>query len=204
MTRINPDLSVANLIQEPETVVQKTPQNVNVYNQDSFTAGAVKKTSQKNQPLETTTFVLSGGPQGEGVQKVGFRSHLARMALMSGVSGYAYNNTNPPNVHFVVQGTPESMKQISAYLDGMIQQPEKYDMGSHRIHLQTLSMTDQAPSQPVKPGVFTVYNWTSSSRDWTIPVTIHIPVHTGKPMSYNDAKNTWNSIMKESETGINT
>ena len=166
-------------------------QQVGWGDEDGFEQTAVKGVVDRfSHPVKTVTLTISGGPIGQGVQKVGLRSHLARLALTYGLSGSVENIANPPTVRLVIQGNPFKIKQLQSQLS---------HIDNDRIKIDTVSESNEEPETPVKPGKFTVENWTSSSRDLTKPVTIELSVNE-KGINEEDAKKEWEKGMKKAET----
>lgn len=157
---------------------------------DGFEQTAVKGVVDRlSHPVKTVTLTIAGGPKGQGVQKVGLRSHLARLALTYGLSGSVENIDNPPTVRLVLQGNPFKIKQLQAQLS---------KINNDRIQIGDVSESSEEPETPIKPGKFTVENWTSSSRDLSNPVTIELSVNA-KGLSEEDAKKEWEKGMKKAE-----
>jgi len=130
-------------------------------------------------PATPQTATISGGD----IQKVGFRAMIQKQAIMYNLAGYARNNPDG-TVALSLQGDKD---RIDKTLDAI-------RVGAPRS--STDNTVDRAPAT-VQPSLrtFTVYGWTSTTRNITNPYDLVFTLRPGNDkISRSEAKNVWNAI----------
>ena len=139
---------------------------------------------------DVTPAAISGTVSGAAIQKVGFRATIQKQAIMYNLAGYAKNNPDG-TVALRLQGDKD---RIGKTLDAI-------RVGTQRS--STNNSVNAAPA-PVDPGLktFTVYGWTSLTRNITNPYDL---VFTLRPdntkISRPEAKDVWNKIAQSTLKG---
>jgi acylphosphatase len=133
---------------------------------------------------------VSGTISGEKIQKVGFRAMIQKQAIMLNLAGAARNNPDG-TVSLSLQG---DKKRIDKVLDVIRAGNKKSSTGN------TINPTD-APLEP-NLDTFTVYAWTSTSRNITNPYDLVFHLRpTDDEISKKDAEAVWNSIAESTLKG---
>jgi acylphosphatase len=144
-------------------------------------AGALVSAGAASAQQEAITATVTG----QAIQKVGFRAMIQKEAIMENLAGSARNNPDG-TVKVSLQGDKDRIDQVLAAIRA----------GSKRSSKNNIIA--QAPAA-VDPNLktFTVYGWTSISRNIANPYDLVFPVRpANNPISRHDAKAVWNSIAK--------
>jgi acylphosphatase len=145
-----------------------------------LTAGAV------SAQQKTITAVVSGSK----TQKVGFRAMIQKEAIMYNLAGFARNNPEG-SVTVSLQGDKDRIEQALA----AIRTGSKKSSGNN-----TISQVPAAWDPNMK--TFTVYGWTSTSRDIVNPYDLVFSLRPGNDqISRRDAGAVWNTIAKSTLKG---
>jgi acylphosphatase len=133
---------------------------------------------------------VSGTISGEKIQKVGFRAMIQKQAIMGNLAGAARNNPEG-TVSLSLQGDKD---RISKVLDVIRAGNKKSSTGN------SVSLTD-APLDP-NLDTFTVFAWTSTSRDITTPYDLVFHLRpTDDEISKKEAAGVWNAIAESTLKG---
>ena len=133
---------------------------------------------------------VSGTISGEKIQKVGFRAMIQKQAIMYNLAGAARNNADG-TVSLSLQG---DKKRIDKVLDVIRAGNKKSSTGN------TVSLADAALDPNLDS--FTVYAWTSTSRNITNPYDLVFHLRpTDEEVSKNEAAAAWNSIAESTLKG---
>jgi acylphosphatase len=133
---------------------------------------------------------VSGTVSGEKIQKVGFRAMIQKQAIMLNLAGSARNNPDG-TVSLSLQG---DQKRIDKVLDAIRAGNKRSSTGN------TVNLTD-APLDP-NLSTFTVYAWTSTSRNITNPYDLVFHLRpTDEEVSKKEAEAVWNSIAESTLKG---
>ena len=127
---------------------------------------------------------------GAKIQKVGFRAMIQKEAIMYNLAGYARNNPDG-TVKVSLQGDKNRIDQTLA----AIRAGSKKSSQNNAI--------SQVPAA-VDPNLktFTVFAWTSSTRNITNPYDLVFPLRPANDqISRHDAKAIWNDIAKSTLRG---
>lgn len=128
---------------------------------------------------------VSGEVSGN-VQKVGFRALILKQAIRFNLAGKARNNTDKKTVEFVLQGDPA---RIKAALKVIAKGTER----SSDVKVKTTA----ARVDP-KLKTFTVFAWTSTSRNITNPYDLVFTLRKkDEEVSKKDAKTEYHNILKK-------
>jgi acylphosphatase len=126
---------------------------------------------------------ITGTITGAQIQKVGFRAMIQKQAIMYNLAGYARNLPNG-TVSINLQG---DKKRIDNVLDAIRAGSKKSSTNN------TVSATAAAPDPNLK--TFTVFAWTSTTRDITDPYDLVFRLRsTDDEISPKQAKAVWNTI----------
>jgi acylphosphatase len=122
---------------------------------------------------------------GDNIQKVGFRAMIQKAAIMYNIAGFARNNLNG-SVAVSLQGDEDRIGRVLS----LIRAGSKKSSKSNKI--------DQTPiALDPTLNTFTVYGWTSTSREISRPYDLVFPLRTSDDqMSHDDAKSTWNRLVE--------
>jgi acylphosphatase len=133
---------------------------------------------------------VSGTISGEKIQKVGFRAMIQKQAIMLNLAGAARNNPDG-TVGLSLQG---DKKRIDKVLDVIRAGNKKSSTGN------AVNLTD-APLD-ANLNTFTVYAWTSTSRNITNPydLVFHLRPTDGE-ISKTEAAAVWNTIAESTLKG---
>ena len=133
---------------------------------------------------------VSGTISGEKIQKVGFRAMIQKQAIMLNLAGAARNNPDG-TVSLSLQG---DKKRIDKVLDVIRAGNKKSSTGN------VVNLTD-APLDP-NLKTFTVYAWTSTSRNITNPYDLVFHLRpTDEEVSKKEAETVWNTIAESTLKG---
>lgn len=149
-------------------------------------ATALPGASAKNVTPEAITATISGG----AIQKVGFRAMIQKEAIIYNLAGYARNNPDG-TVALSLQGDKD---RIEKTLDAI------------RVGTQRSSTNNTVKPAPavVDPSLktFTVYGWTSTTRNITNPYDLVFTLRPGNAkISRSEAKDVWNKIAQSTLKG---
>ena len=126
---------------------------------------------------------ISATVTGEDIQKVGFRAMIQKLAIRYNLAGMVRNGPDGSvAVHLQGDEAPVALV-LEAMRDG-----NKKSSSGNTIR--------QSPSQP-EPSLktFTIYGWTSTSRDITNPYDLVFTLRpSNNEISRDAAKRIWNSI----------
>jgi len=142
-------------------------------------AAALTSAGAKDVAREAITATISGGE----IQKVGFRAMIQKQAIMYNLAGYARNNPDG-TVALSLQGDKD---RIDKTLDAI-------RVGTERS--STNNAVSPAPAA-MDPSLktFTVYGWTSTTRNITNPYDLVFTLRPGdEKISRSEAKDVWNTI----------
>ncbi|HEY1865389.1 MAG TPA: acylphosphatase [Roseiarcus sp.] len=133
---------------------------------------------------------IAGTVSGGMIQKVGFRAMIQKQAIMYDLAGYARNNADG-TVGLSLQG---DKKRIDKALEAI-------RAGTKR---SSRDITINASAASVDPhlNTFTVFGWTSTSRNITNPYDLVFHLRpTDEQISKKDAEAAWNSIAQSTLKG---
>jgi acylphosphatase len=122
-------------------------------------------------------------------QQVGFRAMIMKQAIEYNLAGSARNEANEI-VHFTLQGDGDQLDQALAAIRE----------GTRKSSDIEVSATKTA----VDPGLsmFTIVDWTSTSRDITTPYTLVFTLRAhDKAISKSEAKDVWHEILRTTLRG---
>jgi acylphosphatase len=133
---------------------------------------------------------ITGTVSGAAIQKVGFRAMIQKQAIMYNLAGYA-RNVPDGTVSISLQGDKDRIDKAL----------EAIRLGSKRSSRDnTISAANAALDPNLK--TFTVYGWTSTSRNITNPYDLVF--HLRPPndeMSAKKAEAVWNTIAESTLKG---
>lgn len=133
---------------------------------------------------------VSGTISGEKIQKVGFRAMIQKQAIMYNLAGAARNNPDG-TVSLSLQG---DKKRIDKVLDAIRAGNKKSSTGN------TANLAGAALDPNLN--TFTVYAWTSTSRNITNPYDLVFHLRpTGEEVSKKEAEAAWNAIAESTLKG---
>jgi acylphosphatase len=127
---------------------------------------------------------------GAQIQQVGFRAMVQKEAIMYNLAGSARNNTDG-TVSVTLQGDKNGIDQVVAAMQA----------GSKKSSKNNTAVV--VPAQP-DPNLktFTVFNWTSTTRNIMSPYNLVFPLRTDdNQISPNEAKAVWNNIAENTLKG---
>jgi acylphosphatase len=126
---------------------------------------------------------ITGTVTGAAIQKVGFRAMIQKQAIMYDLAGAA-RNVPDGTVSISLQGDKERIEKVL----------EAIRIGSKKSSRDnTVSVSDTALDPNLK--TFTVYGWTSTSRNITNPYDLVFHLRpTDEEISKKGAAAVWNSI----------
>jgi acylphosphatase len=133
---------------------------------------------------------VSGVVSGEKIQKVGFRAMIQKQAIMYDLAGYA-RNVPDGTVSIALQGDKDRIDKVLAAIRA----------GSRK------SSSDNAvtvTNSPLDAGLktFTVFAWTSTSRDIANPYDLIFHLRPGGgQVSKKEAQAAWNAIAESTLKG---
>ena len=140
----------------------------------------------KDVNTQAITATISGGQ----IQKVGFRAMIQKEAIMYDLAGYARNNPDG-TVALSLQGDKD---RIDKTLDA-IRAGTKRSSSNNAVTLVRAV---------VDPGLktFTVYGWTSTTRNITKPYDLVFMLRPGgDKISRSEAKDVWDAIAQSTLKG---
>ncbi len=144
------------------------------------TAGAVS--AQQEAITATVT--------GDKIQKVGFRAMIQKEAIMYNLAGSARNNPDG-TVKVSLQGDKDRIDQTLAAIRAGSKKSSRNN---------TIAQVPAALDPNLK--TFTVFAWTSTSRNIMNPYDLVYPLRPGNDqVSHQDAKAIWNNIAKSALKG---
>jgi acylphosphatase len=133
---------------------------------------------------------VAGTISGEKIQKVGFRAMIQKQAIIDNLAGTARNNPDG-TVNLSLQGDKD---RIDKALD-IIRAGSKKSSTGNSVNLTA------APLDP-SLNTFTVFAWTSTSRDITNPYDLVFHLRpTDEAISKKEAAGVWNSIAESTLKG---
>ncbi|MCK0197616.1 acylphosphatase [Ancylobacter sp. 6x-1] len=118
------------------------------------------------------------------VQKVGFRAMVMKQAIKHNLAGTARNHPDS-SVEFTLQGRPGRIdKALETIRDGT------------RTSSDVKVATEPTAVDPAL-GTFTVFDWTSTSRNITQPYTLVFTVRSvDETIPMAQARNAWHAILR--------
>jgi acylphosphatase len=133
---------------------------------------------------------IAGAVSGQDIQKVGFRAMIEKQAIMYDLAGYARNNPDG-TVSICLQGDKDRIEKVLAAIR----------VGSKRSSRNNSISETQVPLDP-NLKTFTVFGWTSTSRNITNPYDL---VFRQRPaddeISKKEAGQGWNTIAESTLKG---
>ena len=127
---------------------------------------------------------------GAQVQKVGFRVMVQKEAIMYNLAGSARNNTDE-TVSVTLQGDRNGIDQVVAAMKAGSKKSSKNN---------TVAVVPTQPEPNLK--TFTVFNWTSITRNILTPYDLVFSVRPGDDqISAQEAKAVWNNIAESTLKG---
>ena len=133
---------------------------------------------------------ITGAVSGKMIQKVGFRAMIQKQAIMYNLAGYA-RNIPDGTVSIGLQGDKDRIDKTLAAIR----------VGSKR---SSRDNTINAANTPLDPNLktFTVFGWTSTSRNITNPYDLVFHLRPGNDeVSKKDAESVWNTIAESTLKG---
>jgi acylphosphatase len=133
---------------------------------------------------------ITGIVSGEKIQKVGFRAMIQKQAITYNLAGYARNIPNG-TVSISLQGDKDRIDKVL----------EAIRAGSKK---SSKDNTISAAAAPLDPNLktFTVFAWTSTSRNITNPYDLVFQLRpTNDEISKKDAAAAWNTIAESTLKG---
>lgn len=128
---------------------------------------------------------------GAHIQQVGFRAMIQRLAIAYNLAGWVRDNPDG-TVAVSFQGDKE---RIARALDA-IRAGNKKSSSGNTIH--------QRLGDPPNPNLrtFTIFGWTSASRNITTPYDLVFPLRSGDDeITHKSAKDIWNTIALDTLKG---
>ncbi len=133
---------------------------------------------------------FKGTVSGDNIQKVGFRAMIQKEAIMYNLAGYARNNPDG-TVAVTLQGDKDGIDRTLAAIRA----------GSKKSSKNNIIVPIAAAVDPNLKS-FTVFAWTSMSRNITNPYDLVFSLRpTDNQISHHDAKTIWNNIVKSTLKG---
>ena len=133
---------------------------------------------------------ITGIVSGEAIQKVGFRAMIQKQAIMYDLAGYA-RNVPDGTVSISLQGDKDRIDKV---LDAIRVGSKKSSRNN------TVSVASAALDPTLK--TFTVYGWTSTSRNITNPYDLVFQLRPANDeISKKKAAAAWNTIAESTLTG---
>jgi acylphosphatase len=132
---------------------------------------------------------ITGTVSGEEIQKVGFRAMIEKQAIMYDLAGYARNNPDG-TVSISLQGDKDRIDKTLKAIR----------VGSKRSRDNTITVANA----PLDPNLitFTVFGWTSTSRNITNHYDLVFHLRPGDDeISRKQAEEVWNSIAESTLKG---
>jgi len=122
-------------------------------------------------------------------QQVGFRAMVMKQAIRYNLAGSAKNERNQI-VQFTLQGDPNRLDLAVAAIREGTKKSSNIDV-----------ITTQAAVDPAL-STFTVFDWTSTSRNITTPYTLVFKLRADdKVISKSEAKDVWHEILRTTLKG---
>ncbi len=133
---------------------------------------------------------VTGTVSGEAIQKVGFRAMIEKQAIMYDLAGAA-RNVPDGTVSISLQGDKERIDKALAAIR----------VGSKKSSRNNVVNVASAPLDS-NLKTFTVYGWTSTSRDITNPYDLVFQLRPANDeISKKQAAAVWNTIAESTLTG---
>lgn len=127
---------------------------------------------------------------GAQIQKVGFRAMIQKEAIIYNLAGFARNNTDG-TVSVTLQGDRNGIDQLVAAMKA----------GSTKSSKNNAVAVVPAQLDPDLK-TFTVFNWTSTTRNITTPYNLVFPLRPNdNQISPHEAKAIWNNIAENTLKG---
>ncbi len=133
---------------------------------------------------------ITGAVSGEKIQKVGFRAMIQKQAIMYDLAGYA-RNIPDGTVSIGLQGDKDRIDKVLAAIRAGSKKSSKDN-------------TVKVTSSPLDPNLktFTVFGWTSTSRDIANPYDLVFHVRAANDeLSKKQAEAAWNTIAESTLKG---
>jgi acylphosphatase len=149
-------------------------------------AAAMLPASEASAQQEAITGTVSG----EAIQKVGFRAMIEKQAILYDLAGYA-RNVPDGTVNISLQGDKDRIDKALAAIR----------VGSKKSSRNNVVNAASAPLDPSLK-TFTVYGWTSTSRNITNPYDLVFQLRSANDeISPKQAKGVWNAIAESTLKG---
>ena len=127
---------------------------------------------------------------GAAIQKVGFRAMIQKQAIMYNLAGYARNNPDG-TVSISLQGDKDGIDKTLAAIRAGSKKSSKNN-----------SVNETSAAWDPKLKTFTVFAWTSTTRNITNPYDLVFSVRpTDNQLSAQEAKAVWNNIAESTLKG---
>ena len=148
--------------------------------------GAILTAGGASAQQEAITGVVSG----ESIQKVGFRAMIQKQAIMYDLAGYA-RNVPDGTVSIALQGDKDRIEKAL----------EAIRVGSKRSSRDNIIKAAAASLDP-NLKTFTVFQWTSTSRNITNPYDLVFQLRpVNDTISKKEAAAAWNTIAESTLKG---
>ncbi|MDZ4742941.1 MAG: acylphosphatase [Verrucomicrobiota bacterium] len=123
------------------------------------------------------------------VQKVGFRAHIFKAAIRYNLAGTVNNNPDG-SVSFTLQGDSQGVKKTLK------------EVGEGSKHSQVSEVTSQPSELITGMNTFTVYGWTSHTRDISTPYNLVFTLRSDDSLiSEKNAKKVYYQILENTLQG---
>jgi acylphosphatase len=133
---------------------------------------------------------VTGIVSGEAIQKVGFRAMIQKQAIMYDLAGVA-RNIPDGTVGISLQGDKDRIEKVL----------EAIRVGSKKSSRDNTVSVSNAPLDP-NLKTFTVFGWTSTSRNITNPYDLVFPLRSANDeITKKEAAAVWNSIAESTLKG---
>jgi acylphosphatase len=151
----------------------------------------MSKAGHKGDPQQgSKQHAVSTTVTGAQIQKVGFRAMVQKHAIMFNLAGAARNNPDG-TVSVSLQGDKDGIKAAVAAMQAGSKKSSKNN---------TVAEAPAAVDPNLK--TFTVFNWTSTTRNIMTPYNLVFPVRSpDSQVSLDQAKTIWNSIAESTLKG---
>ena len=133
---------------------------------------------------------ITGTVSGEKIQKVGFRAMIQKQAITYNLAGYARNNPDG-TASISLQGDKDRIdKTLKAIRAGTKRSSTNNTVSEQQAQLDSGLKT------------FTVFGWTSTSRNITNPYDLVFTLRASdKEISHKEAEAVWNTIAESALKG---
>ena len=133
---------------------------------------------------------LTGVVTGQAIQKVGFRAMIQKQAILYNLAGYA-RNVPDGTVSIALQGEKDRLDKALA----AIRVGSKRSSRNNTVNVASASLDSSLKT-------FTVYGWTSTSRNITNPYDLVFQLRPAdNEISKKEAAAAWNAIAESTLKG---